>query len=539
MIINYITDIIYNIIYRLVKLYATNRHYKFKKIELQPTIILHNLEIFKVPYYIPTYSFINSLFPILDTIVYAYLNYNYKNGEYFTNYDDYINYINEETSSIESKRTDVDYLKSTVYKNNVQTNENKFLSDVDFSLFCTRDLCSHLLQKVVYSSEEDVNLDKFFKIDISIMENFDVKPDYEKYGGILYFNESRQITQIDYLNNSYFPTTTLLSWNKIKYIVTSSLMTFITVINHMWHSHLFVGNFALLAIYDCLDYKCDLFNLLSPFSFRTIDTNTESRLSLISRGGFAEHLFAYKYETVQSLLTSLTKLSHFNTSFCPIYLSESEELYENKYFEECSPEFYINRCNMQEYKTDPNFGFLHDGLLYWDIIKDYVGNYLEIMNINVNHDDIVKLKNYIKLYYNKRINFASQTSLINFFTNIIFNNTGYHEHVGGNITDYLKKYNYFPFLTRKSDSLDDPLLFSPTKSVLKNTFLLTYFTTMRMPPLLSDYSYLFKDNNKLLENYNRFVKNLYDLTTKINILNKSRIPYNAFDPSILEISISV
>jgi len=186
---------------------------------------------------------------------------------------------------------------------------------------------------------------------------------------------------------------------------------------------------------------------------------------------------------------------------------------------------------------DKIFGLNKDINEFWDIMRDYVKNYILIYYENLN---IISDK-YVLSFINRiclQLNISEIKSLddcelfIDILTELICTVTGLHEHVG-QVSDFIMSPLWIGTRLRAQKEICSIQEYSQLLS-------LAIITGLKTPKLMDDWSHLFDNKKKDILLYKKWKNNLNNLANKIDERNKNRIYKTvSFNPRVMECSVSI
>eukprot|EP01084_Bolivina_argentea_P092105 165745_1 len=355
-----------------------------------------------------------------------------------------------------------------------------------------------------------------FISDFTAVSSFDVKKGYEKYGAAAYFNLDYKLIAIYWCHGNKLILPNDDDWNHGKWVWKSSMFGHITLIDHMYNTHLVASNSLVINCTKYLPTTHPLRILLKPFVYGAVNVNQKAYRVLISNQGIVNRLWAFEYET----LTKIFAFAQKNYTF-KLLTDFTDKSMEN---------------------VDDNvFGFKNDANEFFKIVKKYVQSYLYVY---YNNDSEKSLLNDIyinkfseelssSLYIDNGINNNNQ--FIDVITELICEVTGFHEHVG-QVSDYLMSPDWIGCRLRENKEICSIQEYTQVLS-------LAAFTGLKAPLLMDDWSHLIQNDKyytKIKNIYDEWHKDLINLSNKIDEKNKTRIfPTQSMNPRVMECSVSV
>lgn len=366
--------------------------------------------------------------------------------------------------------------------------------------------------------------DAVTEIDLSFLYNYKTRANYERYGCVAFFNAEKICLAIYWCLQEKLVHHTDEEWEHAKTVFKSSLITAITVKDHLVHVHWVASNSLLFATRQSFDPYHPVRRLLKPHSFGTASVNWLSKETLLPNTGLAARVFAFEKEDFTQALADCLTLCKFETF----------------------PQTVENKQLPGHFSHD--LPFIRDGMKLWNAIHKYVTAYLSIWypDDQAVHDD-KDLEFFMAQYklspfwisYIPADYVMNKANLIDLCTHAIFYVTGMHEFVGA-----VSSYIFTP------NSCGSKIL--PNKEEVDvDTFLLSQcliaFTSLHKPMLINDWSHI-HIHNKLTEQQktelqavlDSFQHDLNDLVNDIDRINQDRaFSFVAFNPRLLECSVSV
>jgi len=353
--------------------------------------------------------------------------------------------------------------------------------------------------------EKDNNYDNgdTFVIDLSSMEQYEVRDGLDCYGGKLRFDKEFNLISIKYRGLTYTPQDK--SWPQAKMIFRSSLITNAIVKWHAIKFHLFYGS-NIASTLQQLEPNNFLRTFLTPFQFNNLNAATEATYVL----------FTGKVQFIRMFGFSSRGLDNF------IRDSLDSTVHEN----------FDSIC----YRLGdlvPNSPYFTDGLDLWnviyDLVKSVVNNYYNEQSVNVFKQNLFKKSN-------NKVVINTKGDLTRFITEYIFISVGCHEVIGNDIL----KYTYYPNLCAfKLRWNNDISLMNADSQTYHQTILISVLTSLlRMPRLMEDLSSLFS-NIYMKDQFVQFHTDLLTVCKSIDERNASRDEaFFGFHPDRLDVSMS-
>ncbi len=326
-----------------------------------------------------------------------------------------------------------------------------------------------------------------------------------KYGHSVYFNRDKQLIGVWSCEEHRLYNSKDKEWEHVKFAFRSSLITDITLRQHLAYNHLVIANSMMIASRETLNKDHPIRRLLKPHYYRSANINWSAKSILIPTDQLAHRTWGFTHESWNELLTdvfSMWKYQPFN-------------------------EFLVNQ-NISELPLK------EDGQDLWNVIELYVKSYL---NIHFTPESIIKDNDIIDFWnhhnkssFNYGLPDLTYNNIVNYLTNSIWWVTGGHELVGS-IVEYLVYPNgYMPKICKGKITCD--------VQTFAQTLIIISLTGIKQVKLIDNWTHLFEDNEK--ECVSQFNYNLKQLSNVIEERNKNRpIKFNVCNPSVLESSVSI
>jgi hypothetical protein len=367
-------------------------------------------------------------------------------------------------------------------------------------------------------------LDVKYEVDLSFMNSFKVRDNFETYGGIAFFDAAKNPIGICFSTEPFELISPLQSdWVHAMARIRSSLIAAVTIEKHLIHTHLIVANCVDVGARESLPIHHPLRRLLKPHYFRTTSINRNAFHSLVEVNGIGYHLFAINEESYPAFLGACIKRFRYQTF--PQYVTSTG----------------LDREDVEE------LPFFKDGGVIWDIIQRNVAAYLKLFYKDGNVDRDPDINRYwgscngdpSKFYDLGPLTFDS---LVDQITHSIFSITAGHQFYGG-VVQYLLLPDVAPAkLVKKSNEADI------------ETFILALcvvsLTGNPMALYCDDWShlhaYLASDNNlhkNVIDVVGQLRQELVNLSDVIDSRNAVRVgfgrkPFDCCKPSLLESSVA-
>ena len=346
--------------------------------------------------------------------------------------------------------------------------------------------------------------------DLAFMSAFDVRPGFERYGAIAYFDASQRIVRIHWSHSHVDVRPGDADWEHAKWAWRCTLLVGTTIVDHLVGVHWMIGNFVTSAARSSFGRDHPLRRLLKPFTWRTITINYSATFSLCPERGFVHRAAA---------LTSEALTAAFQESVGLIRYLTVPELIGRKQAEGMGDDFPWATDGLALYQVTHTF------------VEDYISQYFA--------GDTVARDPQVKAFWaavraaapGAGIPELSRVTLVELLAQFIWCVTGLHESVGA-LAEYLSNPAFMGTKIRPGREVSDV-------QASFQALLIGSLTGLVMPGILNDFSHVCLDKAGA-QAFDRFQVELHALATRIDEANKTRRwPCNAFNPRFLECSISV
>ena len=187
------------------------------------------------------------------------------------------------------------------------------------------DVHDHRSKQSCFDANRNAPTDAIYCLDLHWMSQYAVRDDFERYGATAYFGATQQPLAIhrpantgDFKTADFHkkPTSTVdangvitythmltstlgdENWEHMKWTLKVSVMTEITLIDHLLWAHLIVSNGVTKASRETLDKENPIRQLLKPFTYRANTINFSAFKTLFAEGGMADHWFGFTRESL-------------------------------------------------------------------------------------------------------------------------------------------------------------------------------------------------------------------------------------------------
>jgi hypothetical protein len=311
-----------------------------------------------------------------------------------------------------------------------------------------------------------------YLIDLSYMNQFQVRKDFVKYGAKLYISENKDDVSIE-INNKII-TSFDNGWQTAYNVFVSSLITHVTIAEHALYTHFYIaGNMASIMYMIDNNMKGELCEFIKPFVYKTPYVNNNAVEILISKRGIVNRIFAFEVDELERYYK---------------YLITNNMLFV----------FDIE-------KISKDTKLYHDAKIYYDVVKDFVSQSIELFiddrNINLFLDNV---KNIIPelMPENNDNNDNIRNKLKKILSDFIFTVTFWHEYVG-NMSWYILNPVFMKSKVFRSDS---GAIYGNKQTYLQSVFLAVLTSSIKMPRITDNFGDFYI--GKKQDIWNKFRENL-------------------------------
>eukprot|EP00928_Gymnodinium_smaydae_P070514 TRINITY_DN54330_c0_g1_i1.p1 TRINITY_DN54330_c0_g1~~TRINITY_DN54330_c0_g1_i1.p1 ORF type:complete len:680 (+),score=132.54 TRINITY_DN54330_c0_g1_i1:69-2042(+) len=366
-----------------------------------------------------------------------------------------------------------------------------------------------------------------FAVKLNAFAAFEVRPGFGKYGGDLYFTKDGRLAMLE------TPSGQLVrpgdkDWQYWKFVFRSSLVTVITLCDHLHFTHFKASNTIARAIRMGLPPDHAYRRLLSIFSFGAIFVNLQAQFTLTGTDMMLNRAtpfkdFAVFSEAVPRMLPDITDMPGIT------------QLLNDTAFDEL-PEIL---------KKTP---FFDDGRLIMKAFFKLILGLEELLGSRICHGGLIRdpaMKHFIGVL-SKQVDEAEYKAIAYDaeklpckimwprLASIMFTVTAWHSHVGF-VGDYYADPDLLMMAWRDGERSG-----VPRQSMI--TSIINVFTSTRQPRLMDDYTHLFKgisDDATLTSLWRGLLEDLHNAKKLIDERNSKRKVRNIqMDPEVLESAVS-
>jgi Lipoxygenase len=382
-------------------------------------------------------------------------------------------------------------------------------SDRAIELLALQGLGSHRLESI-----DGDGRGAAFVVDLTWMHGLPVRPGLDRYGACAYFSAEGNLLRIYTSHDDRDHSPGDPAWDDAKWRWRTSLLTSVTIADHLGATHYLVSNLMTTATREQLPDDHPLRRLLKPFEFRANDVNLDAAMALSPEGGLAHRTFGFTYAGLTRCLLRGIETTSFVTF---------PQMIERK----------------RVAALGDKFPYATDGLALFAVMHAYAKEYVEIFypGEEVVHDPPVRAWWQALTDLAPSIALGPLTAtgqLIDLLAQFMFTVTGMHSQVG-NVVGYLVDPSFMGSKIRAGVQGSDV---QSTVQLLN----LAALTGLQAPSLLGNFTHLLLDREKdrTLAASARFHDALVALSGEIGKRNQRREqPFETFNPTLLESSVSV
>jgi len=399
---------------------------------------------------------------------------------------------------------------------------------------------THRVESGSYLFEDIPGLDTLklpFRIALNLLSAFEVREHFGRYGVDMYFNEDGLPVLLQTPTGEYI-TRGGKQWQYWKFVWRCSLVTGITLIDHLHLTHFRVSNLLARVTRVALPPANPLRRLLSIFTFGAIFVNQQAMFTLVGSNHLLHRATPFKH------FTALSKVVPGGESGIMPDVSDLREikaLIDDAEFEklppklQAAPYYSDGRILMAAIKKMVLgvYGILDD--LVCDanggFVPDFARVHSEIWN------ETLESRYALPTNIRRGVSCKDAKEVLQLrLMAYIFVVTAYHRQVG-NVGDYYRDPSLATMSWKDGETSGRP----------RQHMIMTYinvFTSTHQPFLREDYTHLFKGmlpdrESGMVAVWRAFQKDLADVEAEIDKRNEKReIPNTSMSPKFLECSVA-
>jgi hypothetical protein len=355
--------------------------------------------------------------------------------------------------------------------------------------------------------------DTAYVSDFSWLSQFEVRPDYERYGAIAFFDQYQTLIGIMVQNGSLVLTFDP-EWEHAKWVWKCSMIVGITVKVHLVEIHLLYSNSITTIDREYLPKNHPLRGPFKQFNYRTAYINLGASLTLMTENGQLHRTTAFTANGLYEV---------FKFAFTHVRYAAFPRRFNGQMIRELGDSYPFGVDGLEFYNVTHKF------------VSDYVKVYYKDDEALLNDKDVTAARNNLNKLENSKVPaLKSINDIVGMLTDYIIYVTAIHGIVG-HVNEYLVDPTFVGSRIRIGSNQADV-----ATSVYDN--LLAGMTTNNEPRLMNDFSHLLLrdehyDVTKAI--FNKFQSDLLDLEQRINEKNKNRKwAFNGFNPRYMASSVS-
>jgi len=376
-----------------------------------------------------------------------------------------------------------------------------------------------------------------FTIKLNDFKSFKVRPHFGHYGVDLYFTAEGLPAALQTTDGKWIKRGDK-DWQYWKFVWRSTLVTVITLMDHLYLTHFKSSGTLARSIRSALPPNHSLRRILSIFSFGAIFVNLQAQFVLVGKNAMLHRAAAFEdFVGLSDLIPSILP----DIAAAPgIPGRGMEALIDDEVFDKLPAKL----------QKAP---FYADGKLVFNALYKLARAYSHSSGQCQGLKDDVHLKRYFGMMKRQMAESHYQTNLTDVLASnsheqicrimekrmavYMFMVTAWHSHVG-----FVGDYYADPDLAAMSWKEGEPFG-RPRQSII--TSVINIFTSTMQPKLTEDYTHLFKDGlgaglgAKLTANWHEFLADLKSVKQTVDQRNVERkIPNINMDPAVLECSVA-
>jgi len=215
------------------------------------------------------------------------------------------------------------------------------------------------------------------------LDNFETRPGFRPLGATIHFDADQKPSAIfdPYKNTLFYPDKD--GWEAAKFLVRVSVVTLATVREHLVWSHLIISNSVTKASINHLPPCHPIRRLLTIFTFRTNNVNSNALESLTPQNGLLHRATGFTYNSMKEIFDASYQASNIFEPFNDRKVSST----------------------IQKLSDEGKFPYLSEGIAYYNIIRAFVQEWLNTADVGTyeavaakNFYDAVKEDSKVKKY---------------------------------------------------------------------------------------------------------------------------------------------
>lgn len=399
------------------------------------------------------------------------------------------------------------------------TSWEEMRSDEAISRFAFAGLAAHRMQRTAPTSwynvlSEDYNV--AYKNDWEYLKVFEVRPGFEKYGAIAYFDSRAHLRKIYWSMAERNVTPGDRDWEHAKWVFKCSVIAGATLTDHLVGIHFMTSNFMTSSSQKNLRPDHPLRRLLKPHTYGAVTVNMGATTTLASEFSVLHRASSFTWPAVMEGF----KVSVALNRFVPM----SEVLKESG-MDTASSEIYPYGQDMRDFVR-----------VVHKFVKGYIGVYYKDDAAVTGDKEVSKFWHGLRQVKTMNIPTApTKKNLINGVVLLIVKVTAMHNQVG-NVADYLVDPRFASPKIRPGREVAD------VQAAFQG-LAIGLMTANLQPRLINNFTHLvLQDEHVTVTSalFEAFQVDLKALVQKIDKRNKNRrFPCNAFNPRTMVSSVSI
>ncbi len=346
---------------------------------------------------------------------------------------------------------------------------------------------------------------------------------FKGFGARVHFNEDKMVTAIyDYIEDKLVKPGDD-DWEATKMHAKVTVFSVVTVREHLTWSHLIVSNDASREVVLELHPEHPIRRLLAVFTYNTVNVNRSAFEGLVPDRSLVHRALPLEYE---GGVKDIFEASYTGSlAYAPF------------------PDRHIKNPAVKKIAAAGGFPYLTEGIEYFEIVREFVRDWLE-------HSGDASMDEYAVNFYNamkkasegqayELPSIESPDAMVNLLSVIIFTVTGFHEIIG-HVVDYTDLPTKAGFRITKDMPKDKPQI------DIQSFFLasiISSFTSVRMPKLMREFPNFFSAGGAPEWEAKVWKSFQAKMVVQSKIVQdrdaKRDFEFKYFDPSHFECSISV
>ncbi|EOD34039.1 hypothetical protein EMIHUDRAFT_228891 [Emiliania huxleyi CCMP1516] len=364
--------------------------------------------------------------------------------------------------------------------------------------------------------------------DFTYLAPLTVRPGFERYGAKATFDAAARPVSIWWSHGEKEVRPDDAAWTHAKFAFRSSLLTGVTLKDHLAATHLTIAATLVSASRDHLPATHPLRRLLKPFTYRTIALSLLHHTVALDAAGL-EAGFAFAFNRTRDTFDPAN----------PARFLEYPLEYPLSSAAECAATPPSSQAACAD-EADELAAFAADGTRYRAAVREYVGRYVGIYYADdaAVGSDVVLASFWAALvaHFPRIPPLSSREALVEVLTGFVFHVTAGHRHVGAAYSA-VKDPRYAGAKIRPGRDMSDV-------QAAVQVLAIALVTGFKQPMLLGDYSHVFlRDGHRNATRalWSDFQAKLLQVSAEVDERNRGprRFKVRAFDPREMATSVSI